>query len=106
MSADRDDDLTLGWKLREHLGLQPPHEAVAAQVPVKPLLAELAVELAAEARPRAELMHPPDHPKLSDQLVGVVEHRRPGEREAQAIGATASASLRTACVRFACGFLT
>ena len=47
------------------------------------------------------------HAQLGDQLLGVVEHGRAGQREAQAVGAaTAPASRRTAWVRLACGFLT
>ena len=78
---DRDDDLPLGGKLREDLGLQPAHEAVAPEMPVQPLLAQLALELLGESRAGAELVEPADHPQLRDQLVGVVEHRRARERE-------------------------
>ena len=82
----RDDDLALGRQLRQHLGLESPNEAVAAQVPVEALLGEGAVELAAEARPGAELRQPPDHPQLRDQLVGVVEHRGAGEGQPKPVG--------------------
>ena len=43
VSAHRHDDLALGGQLRQHLGLQPPDEAAPAQMPVQPLLAELAL---------------------------------------------------------------
>ena len=86
VQRDRDDDLPLGRELGQHLGLQAPHEAAPAQVPVQALLAELAAELLAEARARAEVLQAADDAQLADQLVGVVEHGRAGERETQAVG--------------------
>ena len=38
VQADRDDDLALLGQLRQHVALQPPDEAGAAQVPVDALL--------------------------------------------------------------------
>ena len=76
----------LAGKLGQHLGLQAAHEAAPAQVPVQTLLGELAAELAGEARARAEVLQAPDHAQLADQLLGVVEHRRAGQREPQAVG--------------------
>ena len=84
----RHDDLALGRQLGEHVGLEPADEAAAAQMPVQPLLAELAPELLGEPGAGAEVLQAPDDAQLGDQLVGVVEHRGPGEREAQAVRAT------------------
>ena len=53
---------------------------------MQPLLRALrAVELAGEARAAAELLEPAEHAQLGDQLLGVVEHRRAGQRQAQAV---------------------
>ena len=61
----------------------------------------------AKRAPRAEVLEPAEDPQLRDQLLGVVHHRRAGEREPQRVGRERlSASRRTACVRFARGFLT
>ena len=68
---DGHHDLSLGRQLREHVGFQPAHEAA---------------ELSREASARSEVLEPADHPQLRDQLVGVVEHRCPGQGEAQAVG--------------------
>ncbi|MEA2144081.1 MAG: SWI/SNF-related matrix-associated actin-dependent regulator of chromatin subfamily A-like protein 1, partial [Solirubrobacteraceae bacterium] len=76
-------DAALGRQLRQHLGLQAPDEAAPAQVPVEPLLGERTLELAREARAGAEVLEAPDDPQLADQLLGVVEHGGPGQREAQ-----------------------
>ena len=66
----------------------------------------VALELAGEARAAAEVLEPPEHAQLADQLLGVVEHRRPGQREPQRRRPAARpASRRTACVRLARGFL-
>ena len=81
-----DHHLALGRQLREDLGLEPAHEAGAAHVPVQPLLGDHAAELAGEARARAELLHAPDDAQLGDQLLGVVEHRRAAEGQAQTAG--------------------
>ena len=86
VERDGDDDLALGGQLGEHLGLQAAHEAAPAQVPVQALLGELAAELAGEARARAEVLQAPDDAQLADELLGVVEHRRAGQRQAQAVG--------------------
>ena len=52
VERDRHDDLALGRQLRQHLGLQPAHEAAPAQVPVQALLRQLAAEACARtARP-------------------------------------------------------
>ena len=56
VERDRHDDLALGRQLRQHLALQPPHEAAPAQVPVQALLRQLAAELARELRARAEVL--------------------------------------------------
>ena len=82
----RDDHLALGRQLGEDLGLEPAHEAGAAHVPVQPLLGDHAAELAGEARAGAELLHAPDDAQLRDELLGVVEHRGPAQRQAQAAG--------------------
>ena len=86
VERDRHDDLALGGQLRQDLGLQSPHEAAPAQVPVQALLGAVAAELALELRARAEVLQPPEDPQLADELLGVVEHRRAGQREAQAVG--------------------
>jgi hypothetical protein len=104
-SATGQHDLRLGRQLREHLGLQPPHEARAAQVPVDALLGPRALEAAGEARPGAELpagaagsaaarSAPPGG---SSPVVPVSASR-------SAPSAAASASRRTACVSLARGF--
>ena len=78
---------TTTWRLRgscgQHVGLQAAHEAGAAQVPVDALLRAVALEAAREARAGAELAEPAEHAQLGDQLVGVVHHRRAGQREPQ-----------------------
>ena len=86
VERDRHDDLALGRELGQHVGLQAAHEAAPAQVPVQALLGELAAELAGEARARAEVLQAPDDAQLADELLGVVEHRRAGQREPQAVG--------------------
>ena len=86
VERDGDDDLALGGQLGEDLGLQAAHEAAPAQVPVQALLGELAAELAGEARARAEVLEAADDAQLADELLGVVEHGRAGQREAQAVG--------------------
>jgi len=83
---DRHDDVALGRELRKHLGFQTANETAAAQMPVQPLLAQLAAELVGEAGPGPEVLEPSDHPELRNQLIGVVEHGRTGQREAQAVG--------------------
>src|SRR4051794_3931970 len=50
------------------------------------LLGQLAAELAREARARAEVLQAPDHAQLADELLGVVEHGRAGQGQAQAVG--------------------
>ena len=105
VERDRHDDLALGRQLREHLALQAAHEAAPAQVPVQALLGQLAAERARELRARAEVLQAADDAQLGDELLGVVEHRRAGQRQAQPAVATDAASRRTACVRLACGFL-
>ena len=102
---------TATWRLAgscgQHVGLGAAHEAAPPQVPVDPLLRADALEAAGEARARAEVLQPADDPQLRDQLLGVVHHRRAGEREPQRVGRRAtSARRRTACVRLARGFLT
>ena len=82
---DRHDDLALVRQLRQHLDLAPAHEAAPAQVPVQPLLRQRPAELLLEARAGAEVLQPPEHAQLRDQLLGVVEHRRAGQREPQRI---------------------
>ena len=82
--------------------LQAAHEAAAAQVPVQALLGQRPLELAREARARAEVLQAADDAQLRDQLLGVVEHRRAGQREPQPVRRDArSASRRTAWVRLA-----
>ena len=85
-SATGHHDLALGRQLGQDLGLQPPHEAAPAQVPVQALLRQRAAELAREARARAEVLQAAEHAQLADELLGVVEHRRAGQRQAQAVG--------------------
>ena len=105
VERDRHDDLALGRQLRQHLALQPPHEAAPPQVPVQALLGAAPLEPAGEARAGAEVLEAPDARAAGDQLLGVVEDRRAGQREAQAVGGIVPASRRTACVRLARGFL-
>ena len=107
-SATGHDDLALGRQLGEDLGLQAPHEAAPAQVPVQALLGQPRPwNCAGEARAGAEVLQAADDAQLGDELLGVVEHRRAGQREAQPVRRRRrSASRRTACVRLACGFLT
>ncbi len=54
-------------------------------MPVQPLLRQRAAELLLEAGAGAELLQPPEHAQLRDQLVGVVEHRRAGQRQPQLV---------------------
>ena len=60
---------------------------------------ELALELAGEARARAEVLQAADDPQLADELLGVVEDRRAGQREAQPVGrdGLGAAGARPAC---------
>ena len=81
LERHRHDDLALLGQLRQHVLLQPPDEARAAQVPVDALLGARALEAALEARAGAELLEPAEDPQLGDQLVRVVHHRRAGQRE-------------------------
>ena len=83
----RHDDLALGRELGQHVGLQAPDEAAAAQVPVDPLLGAHALEAPREARAAAEVLEPAEHPQLRDQLLGVVHHRRAGQRQPQRVRA-------------------
>ena len=85
VERDRHDDLALGRQLRQHLALQAAHEAAAAQVPVHALLRSRARERAREARAGAEVLQPAEDAQLRDQLVGVVHHRRAGQREPQRV---------------------
>ena len=85
VERDGHDGPALGRELGEDVGLQPAHEAAAAQVPVQALLGALLAELAGEARARAELLEAVEHAELGDQLLGVVQDRRAGEGEAQAV---------------------
>ena len=59
LQRHRDDDLALLGQLRQHVLLQAPHEAGAAQVPVDALLGAGALEAALEARAGAELLSRP-----------------------------------------------
>ena len=86
VERDRHRDLALGGELRQHVGLRAAHEAAAAQVPVDPLLGADALEAAGEAGAGAEVLQPAEDPQLRDQLLGVVHHRRAGQREPQRVG--------------------
>ena len=81
---------TTTWRLAgscgQHLGLQPPHEADPPQMPVQSLLGPHPAEAVGEPRAGAEVRQAVDHPQLRDQLVGVVEHRRAGQRQPQPVG--------------------
>ena len=107
LQRDRHDDLALLGQLRQHVLLQPPHEAGAAQVPVDALLGARALEAALEARAGAELLQPAEDPQLRDQLVRVVHHRRAGQRRpsARPRAAPRRAGGRRACA-WPAGFLT
>ena len=85
VERDGHDDAALRRELGEDLGLQAPDEAAPAQVPVQALLGQRPLELAREARARAEVLEAADDPQLADELVGVVEDRRAGQREAQRV---------------------
>ena len=56
--------------------------------------------------PRAELLEPAEDAQLGDQLVGVVHHRRAGEREPQRALGQALGEPAHRRVRLARGFLT
>ena len=107
LQRDRHDHLALLRQLRQHVLLQPPHEAGAAQVPVDALLGARALEAALEAR--AASRTPP-----AGRGSAAARSARPGGsspacRSARASArprGSASASRRTARVRLAAGFLT
>ena len=85
LQRDRHDDLALLGQLRQHVLLQAPDEAGAAQVPVDALLGAGALEAALEARAGAELLQAAEDPQLGDQLVRVVHHRRAGQADLQRV---------------------
>ena len=85
--CDRHDAAAFGGKLGQHVCFDAAQEAVAAKVPMEPLLAARMVgaEAASELRAGAEVVEPADHAQLRDQLLGMVEHRRTGQCQAQPV---------------------
>ncbi len=85
VELDRHHAARLGGQLRQHVGLQAPHEAARAQVPVQAQVGVGAAEALAELGARAEVGQPPEDPQLRDQLRRAVHHGRARQREHEAV---------------------